>query len=273
MPTDPFELFRKLRERSPRTTLPDGREAWIVEGDLVLDEGQLDEYAAELALRVDAFEAAKAQGTPEDEGPRRLVAEQQGGRILRWHPEVVLSYRVARASFPDAGLHGRVAAAVWEAAQGWMAVCDVRFAWLSEHDEAVARPDTCLFEVAYQEQIPGDLIARAFFPREPRPGRVLLVSALWEQPLGYDKVGMFRHELGHVLGFRHEFVHPAMPGGPLFEEGAGLPIAVGPGFDSKSCMHYPMQGFGDPDFVITPVDAQAAREIYGTPRDRFEYCR
>lgn len=273
MPTDPAKLFEHLRDTAPQLTLPDGRKAWVVEGDLVLDEGQLDEHASRVATAIDRWNEALAGGARADEAARRLVAEQTGGRILRWHPDVVLRYRVARATFPDAALHTRVAAATNQAAADWMAVCGARFEHLAQHDEALALPDECVFEVVYQDSIPGGLIAEAFFPRQPRAERVLRVSALWELTTAYDRVGMLRHELGHVLGFRHEFVSPLVPGGkPVQEPGAPV-TAVGAVFDARSCMHYPTAELGDPEFRITPLDAEGARMIYGSPSTLFEYCR
>jgi hypothetical protein len=70
------------------------------------------------------------------------------------------------------------------------------------------------FEVKYVRIIIGndkrtrepDYIARAFYPRSKIEYRVLRISPKYFSPfIAIDKVGVFRHEIGHILGYLHEY--------------------------------------------------------------------
>ena len=53
----------------------------------------------------------------------------------------------------------------------------------------------------------GQFIAAAFFPTyPPLRRRVLIDPSYFADDLSFDRVGVLRHELGHVLGFRHEHI-------------------------------------------------------------------
>ena len=81
--------------------------------------------------------------------------------------------------------------------------------------------------------------------------------------------GTIRHELGHMLGFRHE--HPWDPSPNCGEvQDSGAPAEIGgrqlTPYDSGSVMHYPQcGGVTGVDLTITPLDADGARKIYGMP--------
>ena len=44
----------------------------------------------------------------------------------------------------------------------------------------------------------------SFFPYHPPERRYMLIEPKFFDPQSYDTVGMLRHELGHMLGWRHE---------------------------------------------------------------------
>jgi hypothetical protein len=92
---------------------------------------------------------------------------------------------------------------------------------------------------------------------------------------GHTMRGLMRHELGHILGFRHEHPWAQNPGGGVCSEqqvfgtgGAGPDIGyrrLTP-YDQKSVMHYWFCD-GDPssDYEITQQDGIGTRSIYGMP--------
>ena len=88
---------------------------------------------------------------------------------------------------------------------------------------------------------------------------------------GVTGAGLLRHELGHVLGFRHE--HPWAPsqGGcseaPSPADG-GLNITGRrlTNYDQQSVMHYPQcSGIANVDMTISALDRRGAISVYGIP--------
>jgi hypothetical protein len=73
-------------------------------------------------------------------------------------------------------------------------------------------------------------------------------------------LGVFRHELGHVLGLRHE--HIRAPGTFCTEDTSWRAVTD---YDSSSVMHYPTcpGSTNTGDLLITPGDAAGIRSLYG----------
>jgi hypothetical protein len=85
---------------------------------------------------------------------------------------------------------------------------------------------------------------------------------------GLTGAGLFRHELGHILGFRHE--HPWAPSGGGCDEpqtSAGVDITGRrlTNYDQASVMHYPQCAGIAGDFIISTLDGEGARQIYEMP--------
>jgi hypothetical protein len=77
--------------------------------------------------------------------------------------------------------------------------------------------------------------------------------------------GVFRHELGHLLGFRHEFVW-APTSCELLTSGTVTGRQVTDGYDIESVMGYPSEcGMPAGDTIISAQDGIGARRIYGPP--------
>lgn len=81
----------------------------------------------------------------------------------------------------------------------------------------------------------------------------------------WTSLGVIRHELGHVLGLRHEFAFE--PG----EDCENIESAPFGGvhlteYDEDSVMQYPGScGIPEGDFAISSLDGVALRELYGMP--------
>lgn len=86
---------------------------------------------------------------------------------------------------------------------------------------------------------------------------------------GVTKVGLLRHELGHVLGFRHE--HPFAPnqgncGEDPDDTFADLTAHQLTAYDQLSVMHYPgCNGLPGMDMTLSELDGVGARAAYGMP--------
>ena len=106
------------------------------------------------------------------------------------------------------------------------------------------------------------MIASSFFPSDPPDRRHMLIDPTYFTT-SFDKVGVLRHELGHVLGFRHEHIRndapPVCPNEPLWDTQV---LSV---YDPKSVMHYFCGGVGSHDLQITDLDRKGARMVYGPP--------
>jgi hypothetical protein len=103
--------------------------------------------------------------------------------------------------------------------------------------------------------------ARAFFPHFPEEKRVIAVDDSAYKDEGGWLVSVMRHELGHVLGFRHEHIRPqAGPGCPN-EEANYVPVTA---YDPDSIMHYRCGGADGPD-TLSALDKSGAAAIYGAP--------
>ncbi|WP_394831109.1 M57 family metalloprotease [Pendulispora rubella] len=240
-----FEEWQKTVYQDPDTG------TWVVDGDTPI--------ASATELR-SFFETYVQQGA--------LIVDMYNGVINRWHPQTAhnLVYCVDRVSF--GANYGRVVQAIRAAAAEWAQVASVRFLHhVAQDDNCTLNNEQVLFNVRQSGQ---GFSGLAFFPHYPRSHRFLNISAVaatyGRNPNGPETlVGLFRHELGHILGFRHEHIHPeAHPAQSHCEErGAWKAVTI---YDSNSVMHYPWcNGTNKGDLRITALDVQGAVALYGKP--------
>ncbi len=148
------------------------------------------------------------------------------------------------------------------ATQSWMAAADVRFVYLPEHDaRCTAGNREVVFDVN-PVNVRGAYMARSFFPADSRWARNLLIdNSMFSETAGAF-VGILRHELGHVLGFRHEHTRPEARA--CFEDRQYRALTA---YDSASVMHYPhCRGTNTWNLPLTALDKQGAQAIYGAPQ-------
>lgn len=238
-----FEEFEAMLYREPDTGI------YIVEGDIPIgDREALREYYDRYVH------------------PSALIIEQVGGADVRWSEaqKLNLTYCVSSAGFGDR--YAEVVEAMSLAAGAWEKAAQVDFIHKSAQDgSCTAANGNVLFDVRPAPAFAG-YHARAFFPDDPRASRnVLIGSSAFTAAPPESLVGILRHELGHVLGFRHEHlesVDPLACSNELNEDSTYRPITT---YDSASVMHYSWCFGTGHDLTLTTRDKIGAASIYGVP--------
>lgn len=142
---------------------------------------------------------------------------------------------------------------------GWEAMAAVNFVYHPEHDANCTTQNTAIvFPVRQVSNQP--YLARAFFPSSPRYARDVLVDTSAFSSWGWPLANVIGHELGHVLGFRHEHTRPEA--GTCFEDNAWRPLTP---YDSKSIMHYPQCNGGSNALNWSASDRAGVAMLYGAP--------
>jgi hypothetical protein len=270
------DLFTRLQSRLSQVEI-DGETYFVAEGDTLLDIDQLAFYAASRQKQDEAFRAAQAAseaglGTVAlgDPGARGLIGMIQNGKIVRWAPGFVLTYRVAHDTFTSEDRYKLAVNCVETATAGWEATCGIKFEHKGELDKKPgSAPAGAVFSVR-EFNAQGTFIASAFFPNDPPARRrVLIDPSFFADNLGFDRVGVLRHELGHVLGFRHEHIRSGAPAVCPDESLVGTIDFTK--YDPRSVMHYFCGNVGSRDLKITDIDRVGAQRVYGPPLAGTEF--
>lgn len=145
-------------------------------------------------------------------------------------------------------------AATWETASS-----GVNFTYLpAQNSTCTTRNTNVVFSV--EPTTTTQYIARAFFPSSAKNYRNVLVNANALQNSGsWTPANIVAHELGHVLGFRHEHTRPEA--GTCFEDTNWRPLTP---YDSVSIMHYPQCNGGSTNLTFSANDRVGVQALYGS---------
>src|SRR5690606_31122844 len=97
----------------------------------------------------------------------------------------------------------------------------------------------------------------------PRQNRnVMIDSTAFNLQGQITLANVLAHELGHVLGFRHEHTRPEAGATECYEDNQFRPLTT---YDSASVMHYPQCNGTSTTLAFTQRDQQGVASVYGPP--------
>ncbi|GLR90377.1 hypothetical protein [Bradyrhizobium iriomotense] len=223
---------------------PAGSGRYVVEGDISIAREEIVDYL-------------KSLKNPDIASSRsdELIVNLVGGKFDYWkNPEQrKLTFGFDEKSFPTADNVQFTRAKFRAAADDWIAACPecgITFTEVAENP---------FFKIKYEPTSDGT-IAMSFFPSSPPSDRFLYVyKPFLAQDLQFDPVGVLRHEIGHILGYRHE--HIANIPGCATEGTSWKPITP---YTANSVMHYFCGGKGSLDLALRDADKRGHRCLYQT---------
>ena len=193
----------------------------------------------------------------------QLAVYAVGGVDIKWSAaqKFQLTYCVSDAFGAN---KAAVVAAIGGAAEGgWETFADVDFKYLPAQDATctAANPNV-LFDVN-PVNAQGQYLARAFFPDSPRGDRNILIDASSFDPqLPWPLRNILAHEMGHILGFRHEHIRPESGATQCVEDNDFRGLTA---YDRASVMHYPQCNGTSTDLSFTTLDRTGIVALYGAP--------
>jgi hypothetical protein len=260
-------LKKLLMGQLPNVTV-NGERFWIIDGDDLLDGDQLEEYCQrKISLEDSNYKHYNLTGL--------TVVTDSDNNVIIWPKDSVIKYSILKRSFTSTAHYTLIVNRLQQAASDWMKICGVKFQYMPQYDDlpaSSALPDGLTF---FAKEYPiGGAIATSFFPFYPSERCRLLIHPVAYYNSPYDGVGALRHELGHIIGCRHEQIWSSDPTCTRGEEvivknylgqtmGAKL---IGDIPDPFSVMHYKCGNSGSYSLQFTPSDIRSAMTLFGHPR-------
>lgn len=157
------------------------------------------------------------------------------------------------------------------AERSWMDAANIHFKHLAEHDTVSPSSipkDPIIFYVQYFDK-PATFVAKAFFPKDSAYRRKVLVRpSLFNPYLTVSRPGVLRHELGHILGARHEHiwshVEKCRSESLTIRYRSAQQVTE---YDPYSVMHYLCGDLGSRTLELTSFDIAGIQKLYG-PKQR-----
>ena len=259
-----LDTYSRLKSQLKKIEI-DEIEYYLAEGDLLLDEDELLIHAQELDVKE---RASRLTHLPQFDSNDKLLGIVNNGRIVRWAPGLVLTYCVLERTFRTKADYKLVRKNMLKATRDWEKTCGIKFKHISALDKSMSiRPDGVIFPVRGIEAN-GSFIASAFFPTYPKARRRILIDPSYFKTQ-FNKVGVLRHELGHVLGLRHEHIKSGAPA-ECPDEAHNNTVDLTK-YDPNSVMHYFCGGVGSRKLSISELDKVGSQKLYGPPYSNYDF--
>ena len=257
-----IRLAREFKATAPSLSIG-SRKYYIVEGDIRLDGAELYLYCQQRLQNLDT------NVTERKNAGKLTVGTDLSGNPTIWPRGTIIRYSIMRNSFETKSYYNKVVRNVSAAASDWMKTCNVRFEYVSKYDNSdIDLEDDTITNLTFivrEINANGNFIAQSFFPGDPPYKRMLLIDPSYFRT-SFDSTGVFRHELGHVLGYRHEHIwslENACKGESIIEDQLGAQQLTK--YDPYSVMHYLCGNSGSSKLEITEFDRIGSIKIYGPP--------
>ncbi len=234
---------------------------WIVDGDIpITSEKALEAFYDATVKLPNPKELKKPPKLGNKKGKLILNRFNNSDDVWPTARQCDIRYCVSKAS--SGARYNQIVAAMAEASNAWGANAGVKIVHMVGEDASCTSSNSNVdFDVQVIKGQP--YLARAFFPNQLRATRNILIdtsSFSVDPPL--TLIGVLRHELGHVLGFRHEHSRPEA--GTCFEDKSWKPLTP---YDSESVMHYPQcNGTAGWELNLTILDINGSVAAYGAPQ-------
>lgn len=192
-----------------------------------------------------------------------FIVDAPNGKISVWSKQNVheLKYCISTEFGRN---YTKIKNSMMAASSAWMDTSIINFRHVDSLDDKCNENTNGVDFDIRPVDVDGEYLARAFFPRYSRTSSNVLIdkSALNLNPLGQLSIdGILRHELGHVLGLRHEHTRPES--GACFEDYEWVSYG---NYDRNSVMHYPQcNGNGDWSLTLSYMDKRGMGCLYGPP--------
>ncbi|KAL2843615.1 hypothetical protein BJX68DRAFT_243903 [Aspergillus pseudodeflectus] len=158
--------------------------------------------AGSTACNLDSYPCITQKPTPAAFAGNISTASLQvghGDKIPRWKANTTVNFAALEQGYPKPEMALLAANKLNEAAEEWNALnLGVRFAWVEKMEDAA-------FLLSFAPQRSPGTLAEAFFPDEVDLNDLIVYPDAFQPGTVQYLKNIFLHELGHVLGLRHEF--------------------------------------------------------------------
>jgi hypothetical protein len=249
--------FDRLIAGLPQVRLDDEgtlRTFYVWEGDMLMSAEE---------IRGIIF-ARRMAGAPARDAQELLLQVRSDGLAGHWlRGNRSLSWAADCASFDSAAQCATARQYFAAAARDWVNACNdcgISFPELpsAANVQPGSGPGAPTMVLRYQKDEHGYL-AVAFFANDPAFKRYISITPGFFST-SFDRAGILRHEIGHVLGYRHE--HNRALTGCYFEDDRWVSLTE---YDPKSVMHYFCGNGGTRALTLSPSDIAGHAALYRRP--------